>query len=97
MIQDKILSEKDKAELIRLLENEHYKEWENVSKTKAMGNVKMFAINLQKTAEEHGSGILKKYSNELLESVNLFKVAKVKTILNDFPKILAFYKSDKKQ
>jgi hypothetical protein len=91
--EEKVLSNEEKAELIKILEEEHYKEWESVSKTRAMGNVKTFAINLQKTAEKYGSVILKKYSSELFESVSSFKVAKVKTMLNDFPKIIHIIKN----
>jgi PAS domain S-box-containing protein len=82
------LSREEKDKLILKIDKEHHIEWENVQKTKAMGNVKQFARNIQKTAEEYGLNDLMKYSIELLESVNMFKVIKVKTLLNEFQNII---------
>jgi signal transduction histidine kinase/ligand-binding sensor domain-containing protein/FixJ family two-component response regulator len=82
------LSPEQKEKLLAVLEGDIFKEWEVVSKTRAMGSVKTFSINLQKTAEEFDSATLKKYSNELLESVTLFKVVKIKSLLADYTDIL---------
>lgn len=87
-IQNRILQADEKDEFINLLNEKYYKEWETVSKIRAMGNIKNFAIDLQKFAEKYGNGELLRYSNELLESVTLFKVAKVKVLLNDFTALL---------
>ena len=82
------LNDQEKTEFIKVLNEVHFKEWENVHKAKAIGSVKNFALSLQKTAEKYGDGEIMLYSGELLEAANLFKVAKVKTILNEFPKLI---------
>jgi signal transduction histidine kinase/CheY-like chemotaxis protein len=90
---EKVLSVEQKEKLIQVLEKELYKEWEIVSKTKAMGSVKELAIKINKTGKEFESRDLIRYSNELLESVDLFKVIKIKNLLNEFPKIIDKIKS----
>jgi PAS domain S-box-containing protein len=87
-VQERQLSKGEQEELIKILDREHYIEWENVSRRKAMGDVKNFAINIMKTAEKYDRSELIKYSNELLESVNMFKVIKVKNLLLEYPKII---------
>jgi signal transduction histidine kinase/ligand-binding sensor domain-containing protein/DNA-binding response OmpR family regulator len=86
--EDRVLNEKEKEELKKILIEVHKKEWENISKARAISGVKNFAINLQNTAEKFGYITLVKYSEELLESANLFKIAKVKTLVNEFPEII---------
>jgi signal transduction histidine kinase/ligand-binding sensor domain-containing protein/CheY-like chemotaxis protein len=85
---EKVLSEEEKKELSGILRKECYQEWENLRKTRAMGNSKIFALKLQNLADLYGQIELKKYSGELLESVNMFKVLKTKSLLNEFPDII---------
>jgi signal transduction histidine kinase/ligand-binding sensor domain-containing protein/CheY-like chemotaxis protein len=87
-INDRILTDEEKTELVKTLKGTHYPEWEKVYKTKAMGNIRIFGMNLKSTAEKYGCAKLQIYSDELLNSVNLFKIAKVKSLLNEFPKII---------
>jgi two-component system, NarL family, sensor histidine kinase EvgS len=82
------LTPEQKDKLMAILKGELHKEWEVINKTKGMNSVKSFAMKLQKVNEEYNSGALKRYSSELLDSVNSFKVVKVKTTLNDYQKVI---------
>jgi signal transduction histidine kinase/ligand-binding sensor domain-containing protein/CheY-like chemotaxis protein len=95
IIEEKILSDEEKRDLLNILEEVHKKEWDSLIKTRAMGNVKNFAANLQKTAEKYKHGALIKYSFEINEAASLFKVAKIKTMLNEFPQLIENIKQAK--
>jgi PAS domain S-box-containing protein len=85
---EEFISDDQKELLIKILEGKHTKEWKVAIKTRAVGNAKIFALNLQKTAEKFNSAVLKNYSNELLEFVNIFNISKIKNHLNEFSKVL---------
>jgi signal transduction histidine kinase/CheY-like chemotaxis protein len=82
---EKVLSKEEKEIFIKILE-EHLSEWENVNRTRAMGKIKLFTVNLQKSIKDYSSTGFHKYSEELREAANSFKVKKVQALLNDFPK-----------
>jgi len=78
---------RSKTELISYLEIEIYPDFEIVKKTLSVKNIKNFAVKVKDVAQQFDIPVLDKYSNKLIDNINLFKFDEIMKLLPEFEKL----------
>ncbi len=86
------MSQENKQKIITILEKEYIPLWKSFKKQQPIDEIEAFGKNLIKLGQDYKCELLKKYANELLNSLKAFDIESILTKINEFPKIIEQFK-----